>query len=65
MNTREKHNDGPDRDHALGGAPGGSTLTAVTTAAERLLAAGADAIDRALSADSQTFLHASVQHGGE
>jgi len=65
MSTREKHHEGNENDHAPAGAPGGGSLSTVATAAERLLAAGADAIDRALSSDSQGFLRASQQRGGE
>lgn len=46
--------------------PGGSgELEELRARADRLLAAGADAIDRALSHDSRAFLEANRQEGGQ
>jgi hypothetical protein len=46
-------------------AAGGDGLDGLRATAERLLAAGNDVIDRALSGDSEAFLRANEQHGGE
>jgi hypothetical protein len=45
-------------------APGGN-LAQLRLAGEALLAAGADAINRALSSDSGKFLEANTQQGGQ
>jgi hypothetical protein len=45
--------------------PGSGGPADALLGAERLLAAGADAIDRALSQDSAAFLSANRQEGGE
>jgi hypothetical protein len=45
-------------------APGGN-LAQMRLAGEALLAAGADAINRTLSSDSEKFLAASTQQGGQ
>ena len=45
-------------------APGGN-LAQMRLAGEALLAAGADAINRALSSDSEKFLAANTQQGGQ
>jgi hypothetical protein len=42
-----------------------SNLDRLRSAAERLLVAGDEAIDRALSGDSEAFLRASRQEGGQ
>jgi hypothetical protein len=64
MHTRERQHD--DRQHPQSdGALAGSGLDALTANAERMLAAGDDAIDRALSGNSDAFLRANRQHGGE
>ena len=47
-----------------GTAPGGN-LAQLRLAGEALLAAGADAINRALSSDSEKFLEANTQEGGQ
>jgi hypothetical protein len=48
------------------GGPSAASLEKYRSEAERLLAAGDEAIRRALSsADSQAFLNASRQQGGE
>jgi len=43
----------------------GGNLSELRAAAEQLLAAGADAINRTLSSDSEAYLAASRQEGGE
>ena len=50
---------GPD------GGGGSDGLDVVREAGERFLTAGDEAIDRALSGDSEAFLRASRQEGGE
>ena len=50
-------------DSYTGQAPG--NLNAIRQAGEALLAAGDDAIDRALSGNSEDFLTASRQQGGQ
>ncbi len=68
MDTRERRNDrladwlvmNPSRDHGGGGA-----LGAIRREAEQFLAAADRAIDRALSGDSEAFVRASRQQGGE
>jgi len=46
-------------------ASGGPSQPDLREAAERLLAQGADAIERALSQDSAAFLAATRQEGGQ
>ena len=62
MTLRERHHDVQD-------APPGPAVPAgppdLRAAAERLLAQGADAIERALSQDSAAFLAANRQEGGQ
>jgi hypothetical protein len=48
-----------------GGDPGNGNLAAIGDTVGRLLAAGDAAIDRALSADSEAFLRANRQQGGQ
>ena len=57
----------PDEVHRPGGAtpPGGNNLDELRRAGEALLAAGDDAIRRALSGDSEGFLRANRQQGGQ
>jgi hypothetical protein len=55
-------NTGPP-DASTGPAPG--NLNAIRQAGEALLDAGDDAIDRALSGNSEEFLAASRQQGGQ
>jgi hypothetical protein len=45
--------------------PAGGNLSQLRLAGEELLAAGADAISRTLSADSEAFLAATKQQGGQ
>jgi hypothetical protein len=63
MKERERHHDESERpaDAAAGGAPNPDLRQQV----ERLLAAGNDIIDRALSDDSEAFLDGNRQEGGQ
>ena len=64
MIERQRHDS--DAGGAAPAAPGGSTgLTAARAAGTRLLDAAAEAIDVALSGNSQQFLSAIRQHGGQ
>ena len=45
--------------------PAGGNLSQLRLAGEELLAAGADAISRTLSTDSEAFLAATKQQGGQ
>jgi len=47
------------------GAPAGDNLGAIGDAVGRLLSAGDAAIERALSGDSDAFLRANRQRGGQ
>jgi hypothetical protein len=56
--------------HADDGAPAdsgpeGGDIGQIRTEAHRLMSEGADAIRKALSSNSQAFLHAVRQHGGQ
>jgi hypothetical protein len=62
MTLRERHHDARDARPAPAAPAGTPDLRA---AAERLLAEGADAIERALSQDSAAFLAANRQEGGQ
>ncbi len=72
MDTRERRNDrladllgmNPPPGHGGGGGAGGA-LDAIRREAEQYLAAADQAIDRALSGDSEAFVRASRQQGGE
>lgn len=55
----------PERDTAPSGATGFIDQRDVRTAAERLLSASGDIIDQALSQNSQAFLAANRQEGGQ
>jgi hypothetical protein len=57
-------NTGP-ADASTGSAPAPGNLNAIRQAGEALLDAGDDAIDRALSGNSEEFLAASRQQGGQ
>ena len=67
MDVRERHREpnewapGPPP----GGDDGGAGLDAAREAGERFLRAGDRALDRALSKDSEAFLRASRQEGGQ
>jgi hypothetical protein len=65
MNTRERQNEPGDQHQRAPGAPGGEGLDAAREDAERLFAAGDEAIQRALSSDSDAFLAANRQRGGQ
>ena len=62
MTLRERHHDTHDTLPTPAAPAGQPDLRA---AAERLLARGADAIERALSQDSAAFLAANRQEGGQ
>jgi hypothetical protein len=63
MKERERQ---PQRQQpAPTGSSGADDLDAAREQGARLLAAGDDAIERALSADSRAFLRANRQQGGE
>ena len=63
MRLRDRNRD--DGQPATGGAPGENNLDEIGAQAARLLAAGDDAIERALSNNSEAFLAANRQHGGQ
>lgn len=65
MTTRERVNDRRDERPSEGGVSGGEGLAAARDEAERLFAAGDEAIERALSGDSEAFLAANRQRGGQ
>ena len=62
MRERERQHGEADRPQSTGG---GEKLGAIGTAAADLLAAGDAIIDRALSGDSDAFLRANRQQGGQ
>ena len=66
MKERERHDD----ERLFGDGPGGSDAPdpetqALRDEAQRLLRAGSAAIERALSRDSEEFLRATRQRGGQ
>jgi hypothetical protein len=63
MSVRERGDD--DRERRGGGASGDGNLTRARAAGRSLLAAGADAIQKALSGNSESFLAATRQQGGQ
>ena len=63
METRQRNHDDPQPAQATPGASG--DLDQLRASADRLLAVGADAIDRALSSDSHAVLEANRQEGGQ
>ena len=66
MNDREREI--PQRPRSADGPPGageGGGLEAARTRADRLLRAADEAIARALSGDSERFLQATRQSGGQ
>lgn len=67
MRERERYNQRETEKPAEPEIPGavGQTLNDNRSAAERLLAAGDDAISRALSTNSEDFLTANTQEGGQ
>ena len=62
MTLRERHH---DTRATQPGPSGPAAQPDLRAAAERLLAQGADAIERALSQDSAAFLAANRQEGGQ
>jgi hypothetical protein len=66
MTLRERHDHPRDPAHRPAGpASGPPDQPDLLAAAERLLARGGDAIERALSQDSAAFLAANRQEGGQ
>ena len=68
MNLRERASDNEQhRPPSSGGpdGPDGEGLSEIRAAGEAFLTAGDDAISRALSSDSEAFLSASRQMGGQ
>ena len=68
MDLRERSNDNnTPQPHANGGPPPGEggELEALTAQGAAFLAAGNQIIDAALSGDSQAFLQANRQQGGQ
>jgi len=64
MRFRERPREGHEGGRQ-GGGEGGDELSELRHQAEEFLAAGDEAIHRALSGDSEAFLRASRQHGGQ
>lgn len=62
---RERERQHEQRPQPGSGDPGSDNLGAIGDTVGRLLAAGDAAIDRALSADSEAFLRANRQQGGQ
>jgi hypothetical protein len=66
MSVRERLNDELSRNDAGSCAEsGGGNLESLRAAGRDFLTAGSDAINRALSGDSEAFLKASEQQGGQ
>ncbi len=65
MELRHRTVEGRQRQTSPVEGPPSGGLDNVRKAAEELLRAGDEAIDRALSGDSEAFLRASRQEGGE
>jgi hypothetical protein len=66
MRFRERRNEEKARPADSGSAaPGGAGLDQLREETERLLAAGDAAIEHALSGDSEKFLAANRQRGGQ
>jgi hypothetical protein len=67
MRFRERHHEDRDQRHDPGvpGGPEGGGLGPMRQAGESLFHAADDAITRALSGDSQAFLNATRQEGGQ
>ena len=61
--TRDEREQDEPQTPAGGGA--GGNLAQLRSAGEAFLAAGTDAINRALSTDSEKFLAANTQQGGQ
>ena len=67
MNEKNKRNIRPDSDPASAADPaaGGGSLSEKKSELDAMLASADDAIEKALSHDSETFLNAHRQQGGE
>ena len=65
MKLRERSNEDEVPRPGGQGDPGAGNLGELRRAGEDLLAAGDEAIRRALSADSEAFLRANRQEGGQ
>lgn len=67
MRFRERTNDehNQEQQNTPSVTPAGENLDSLREDAERLLAAGDDAINRALSGNSEAFLVANRQQGGQ
>ena len=65
MEPRERQRDVPRSGPGAGGEGSSDSLEQLRASGERMLAAGDDAIRRALSGDSEAFLRANRQRGGE
>jgi hypothetical protein len=64
MDERERQIRHESRPAAGEGAPGGN-LDALSAAANRMIAAADSALERVLSGNSEEFLRANRQHGGQ
>jgi hypothetical protein len=62
---RERERQQEQQPQTRGGAPQSDSLGAIGDTVGRLLSAGDAAIERALSADSDAFLRANRQQGGQ
>ena len=67
MRLRERIEDDREREDQdpSGDGSGDANLRGIRLAGQNLLAAGADAIQKALSGDSESFLAATRQQGGQ
>jgi hypothetical protein len=67
MTLREKteHDSVPDGGDGPGNDPSAANLRRMRLAGQGFLSAGADAIQKALSGDSESFLAATRQQGGQ
>ena len=65
MRLRERTGDDLERNEEPGDGSGDANLASMRLAGQNLLAAGADAINKALSGNSETFLRATRQQGGQ
>jgi len=65
MSLRERFDNEARPQQAATGSGGGDNLSTLRQAGSELLAAGDEAIRRALSGDSERFLQANRQQGGK
>ena len=65
MDLRERQNEAERPRPAGDGNPGSDNLDSLSSQADRMLAAADSALDRVLSGDSERFLRANQQHGGQ